>query len=220
MISGGLRRYPQKITHFGKIKPLNRQKVLRKPKDCKPSYPGHLVALDTVSIFINGIRRYVITFKDIYTRFGFAWATQSHASLAAQAFFDLCCRAFPYSFNFLYVLTDNGSFKKHFTEELRRLHLIHYHTYPKTPQMNAHVERFNKTIQEDFVNFRYELLRNDIDEFNRQMMDWLIFYNTERAHYAFQNKMSPVQFMLSYLEKSAPMKIALKSRIGCGYTQP
>ena len=216
---GGLRRYPQKITHFGKIKPIKRQKVLRKPKDFKPSYPGHLVALDTVEIFINGIRRYVITFEDIFTRFGFAWATKSHASLAAKEFFELCLKAFPYSFNFLYVLTDNGSeFKKHFAEELRRLHLTHYHTYPKTPKMNAHLERFNKTIQEDFVNFRYELLRNDIDEFNRQMMDWLIFYNTERVHYAFQNKMSPVQFMISYLEKSMPAKIALESRIGCGYT--
>jgi transposase InsO family protein len=61
--------------------------------------------------------------------------------------------------------------------------------------MNAHLERFNKTIQEDFVNFRYELLKSNLDEFNRQMMDWLIFYNTERVHYAFQNKMSPIQFI-------------------------
>ena len=176
---GGLRKYPQKVTHFGKIKKVNRQKVLRKPKDLKPAYPGHLVALDTVEIFINGMRRYVITFEDIHTRFSFAWATTSHASLAAKEFFELCQKAFPYSFNFLCVLTDNGSeFKKHFDEELRKQHLTHYHTYPRTPKMNAHVERFNKTIQEDFVNFRYELLRDDVDEFNRQLMDWLIWYNT------------------------------------------
>jgi len=217
---GGLRRFPQKVTHFGKIQPIKRQKVLRKPKDFKPAYPGHLVALDTVEVFINGVRRYVITFEDIYTRFGFAWATKSHASLAAKEFFELCIKAFPYSFNFLYVLTDNGSeFKKHFAEELRRLHLTHYHTYPKTPKMNAHVERFNRTIQEDFVNFRYQLLRDDINEFNRQLMDWLIWYNTRRVHYAFQNKMSPVQFMI-FVQKSFPSKMALESRIGCGYTNP
>jgi transposase InsO family protein len=176
------------------------------------------VALDTVEIFINGIRRYIITFEDIYTRFGFAWSTKSHASLAAKEFFELCRRAFPCAFNFLYVLTDNGSeFKKHFAEELKRLHLTHYHTYPKTPKMNAHVERFNKTIQQDFINFRYQLLKDDIDEFNRQLMDWLIWYNTRRVHYAFQNKMSPVQFMVSY-QQSVPVKNALESRIGCGYT--
>lgn len=216
---GGLRQFPQKVSHFGKIKKINRQKVLRKPKDVKPTYPGYLVALNTVEIFINGVRKYIVTFEDIYTSFGFAWATTSHASLAAKEFFNLCQKAFPYSFNFLYVLTDNGSeFKKHFSEELRKLHLTHYHTYPKTPKMNAHVERFNKTIQEDFVNFRYQLLKEDINEFNRQLMDWLIFYNTDRVHYAFQNKMSPLQFMLSY-HYQQPSKIAQESKSGCGYTQ-
>lgn len=216
---GELRQFPQKVTHFGKIKKINRQKVLRKPKDFKSEYAGHLVALDTVEIFINGIRKYLITFEDVHTRFGFAWATTSHASKAAKEFFDLCVKVFPYSFNMLYVLTDNGSeFMKHFTDELKRLHLIHYHTYPKTPKMNAHVERFNKTIQEDFVNYRYQLLRDDIDEFNRQLMDWLIFYNTDRAHFAFQNKMTPLQFMMSN-QKSLPTNIALESKIGCGYTE-
>lgn len=216
---GGLRTFPQKVSHFGKIKRINRQKVLRKPRDFKPQYAGHLVALDTVEIFINGIRKYIITFEDVYTRFGFAWATTSHASKAAKEFFDLCIKVFPHSFNMLYVLTDNGSeFKKHFSEELKRLHLTHYHTYPKTPKMNAHVERFNKTIQECFVNFRYQLLRDDIDEFNRQLMDWLIFYNTNRVHFAFQNKMTPLQFMLSN-QRSLPVNTAVESKIGCGYTE-
>ena len=104
---GGLRTYPLKITHFGKIKPLKRKKVLRKPKDLKAEYPGHVVALDTVEKFIVGLRRYIITFEDIYTRFGFAWSTTSHASLAAKEFFDLCRKAFPFPITF--VLTDNGS---------------------------------------------------------------------------------------------------------------
>ncbi|MBM3250942.1 MAG: helix-turn-helix domain-containing protein [Candidatus Nealsonbacteria bacterium] len=85
-----MRIFPQKISHFGKIKKANRQKVLHKPKDIKPEYPGHLIALDTIEKFINGVRRYVITFEDIYTRFSFAWATKSHASLAAEEFFNLC----------------------------------------------------------------------------------------------------------------------------------
>ena len=215
---GGLRRFPQKVSHFGKIKKANRQKVLRKPKDFIPQYPGHLVALDTVERFINGIRRYVITFEDIYTRFGFAWATKSHASLAAKEFFEHCQKAFPYSFNFLYVLTDNGSeFKKHFSEELRKQHLIHYHTYPKTPKMNAHLERFNKTIQEEFIDYHNYLLLNP-DEFNRELMDWLIWYNTRIVHYAFQNKLSPIQFMISLPARSLSVSTASESRIGWPYT--
>lgn len=214
---GGLRTYPQKVSHFGKIKRANRQKVLRKPKDMITLYPGHLVALDTIERFVDGVRRYIITFEDIHTRFGFAWATNSHASLAAKEFFELCQKAFPYSFNLLYVLTDNGSeFKKHFTEELKKLHLIHYHTYPRTPKMNAHIERFNRTIQEEFIDYHAHLLK-DPDVFNCKLMDYLIFYNTKRVHCAFQNKLSPVQFMLS-LPKSNIIKIPQECGMRWGYT--
>lgn len=197
---GGLRKFPQKVSHFGKIKKVNRQKVVRKPKDFKPQHPGHLVALDTIEKFVHGLRRYVITFEDIYTRFGFAWSTSSHASLAAKEFFNICVKIFPYPLTF--VLTDNGSeFKKHFNEELNRLYLIHFHTYPRTPKMNAHVERFNKTIQEEYIDYRlYELI--DTKKFNHNLMDWLVWYNTRRVHYAFKNKYSPVQYML-YLEEQS-----------------
>jgi len=107
---------PQKIFHFGKIKIIKRQKVLRKPKDFKALYPGHCVSLDTIERLINGSRRYVITFEDIYTRFSFAWGATSHASLAAKEFFELCLKVFPFSITF--ALTDNGSeFKKHFAEK-------------------------------------------------------------------------------------------------------
>lgn len=217
-----MRIFPQKISHFGKIKKANRQKVLRKPKDLKPEYPGHLVALDTIEKFISGTRRYVITFEDIYTRFAFAWTTKSHASKAAEEFFDLCLKAFPYPFNFLYVLTDNGSeFKKHFSERLKELHLTHYHTYPKTPKMNAHVERFNKTIQDDFVDWHLHELKEPGD-FNYRLMDYLIFYDTERVHYAFRNKLSPMQFMLQWQKEqlvgSANVKIPQESRNGWHHT--
>ncbi|HBV01591.1 MAG TPA: transposase [Candidatus Taylorbacteria bacterium] len=192
---GGLRIYPQKVTGTGRIVKANRQKVLRKPKDFKTTYAGHLVALDTIERFIFGIRRYIITFEDIHTRFAFAWATTSHASLAAKEFFVLCLKVFPYPIDF--VLTDNGSeFKKHFSEELRRLHLVHYHTYPKTPKLNAHMERFNRRVQEEFVDYHANLLL-DTESFNRKLMDYLAFYNTERVHFAFGNKLSPVDFMLS-----------------------
>ena len=60
------------------------------------------------------------------------------------------CELFPYPLT--YVLTDNGSeVMKHIDQELRWLHKVHWHTYPKTPRMNVHAERFNRTIQEEFL---------------------------------------------------------------------
>jgi len=211
-----MRIFPQKVSHFGRIYKSNRQKVLRKPKDLKPQYPGHLIALDTIEKIINGNRRYVVTFEDIYTRFSFAWATKSHASKAAEEFFDMCLKVFPYSFNFLWVLTDNGSeFKKHFSEKLKELHLTHFHTYPKTPKMNAHVERFNRTIQDEFIDYHIsDLLYPEI--FNTKLIDYLIFYNTERVHYAFQNKLSPVQFMIS-IQKSKQLILNMPQECNIGW---
>ena len=83
---------------------------------------------------------------------------------------------------------------KHFDQEIRRLHKNHWHTYPKTPKMNAHVERFNRTIQEEFIDYHEELLITP-NQFNRQLIPWLIWYNAERPHWAVKLK-SPVQFLL------------------------
>jgi transposase InsO family protein len=200
---GGLRMAPLRITGTGKVKPLTQVKALRKPKGLVARYPGHIVALDTFEEHINGTRRYVITFIDLYTRFGFAFATSSHASLAAADFFALCKSVFPFPFTL--VLTDNGSeFKKHFAKALVDLHLTHYHTRPKTPKQNAHAERFNRTVQEEFANYHRNDLWLDLDSFNRKLFAWLYWYNTDRVHYAFKNKLSPLQFMLTLDPSTLP----------------
>jgi len=50
------------------------------------------------------------------------------------------------------ILSDNGSeFMKEFESLLQEKGLTHYWTYPRSPKMNAHNERFNRTIQEQFV---------------------------------------------------------------------
>jgi len=191
---GGLRMFPAKISFLGRIKPLKRRKVLRKPKGFMAEYPGHCVALDTIEKIVDRKRRYVISFEDLFTRFGFAWSTSSHASMAAKEFFQLCLKVFPFPIDF--VLTDNGSeFAKEFTKELKRLHLTHYHTYPRTPKMNAHCERFNRTLQEEFVNYHsFDLA--EPERFNKKLMDYLVWYNTQRVHHAFKNQFSPVQYIL------------------------
>ena len=92
-----------------------------------------------------------------------------------------------------YVLTDNGSeFMKNFESELERHHITHWWTYPRSPKMNAHCERFNRTIQESFVDYHEDLLFTDLNGFNQKMADWLVFYNTERPHQALA-LLSPVQ---------------------------
>jgi transposase InsO family protein len=199
---GGLRRRPVKVRHDGTIVPRKRAKKARKPKYFKATYPGHCGSLDTIEKVIHGCRRYVLTFTDVYSRFSLAWATMSHASKAAKEFFDLVTFLFP--FPFTYILTDNGSeFMKEFEAELKRLHLIHWHTYPKTPKMNAHAERFNRSIQEEYIDYHEGALLEP-SQFNVGLMKHLLWHNTERPHHGLQLQ-TPVQFITTNNPKDCNM---------------
>jgi transposase InsO family protein len=199
---GGLRKFPLKVRHNGTVVPFNRVKRTRKPKQFVAEYPGHCGSFDTVERIVHGSRRYVITFTDVYSRFAVAFATTSHASLAAKEFFDLTTFLFP--FPLTHVLTDNGSeFMKHFDEELRRLHLIHWHTYPRTPKMNAHCERFNRSIQEEYVDYHAGALLNPT-AFNAGLMKYLLWFNTERPHWGL-NLQTPIQFIQANFPKECRM---------------
>jgi hypothetical protein len=51
-------------------------------------------------------------------------------------------------------LSDNGSeFKAQFTKIVLEGAAVRWVTYPKCPRMNAHAQRFNRTIQEEFIEF-------------------------------------------------------------------
>lgn len=211
---GGLRIFPQKVSHFGKIKKVNRQKVLRKPKDLVPLYPGHIIALDTIERQKNGRRMYILTAIDIFTRTTFAIATKSHSSRTFAHFFYLIMQMFPYDIK--NVLTDNGSeFKKYLDQLLKQNNITHYHTYPKTPKMNAHCESFNGTIQDEFVDYHANLLFKDITEFNQKLSEYLLFYNTKRVHFAFKNKQTPLEVLTR--SDYYVTKLPAECRNGWGY---
>ena len=213
---GGLRTFPQKLSHFGKPKRVNRQKVLRKPKDLVPRYPGHVMALDTIEKQRNGRRMYLLTAIDIYTRTTFEIATSSHSSKTFAHFFFLVMQMFPYEVKT--VLTDNGSeFKKYLDALLKENGITHYHTYPKTPKMNAHCESFNGTIQEEFVDYHINLLFDDTTAFNEKLREYLIFYNTKRVHCAFKNKLTPLEVLAS--SDYYVTKLPAECKSGWGYSK-
>lgn len=197
-----MRIFPSKVRHNGTVVPRKRQKKARKPKHFVATRTGECMAFDTVERIIHGCRRYVVTATDLYSHLSFAMATTSHASLAAAQFFTAIREVFPYRLE--NILTDNGSeFMKHFDAELRQLHQTHWHTYPKTPKMNAHCERFNRTIQEEYIDYHESELLNPA-LFNQKLADWLIWYNAERPHWSLNLK-SPIQFLIEQNPKECQM---------------
>jgi transposase InsO family protein len=198
-----MRSHPHRYGAPGKPKPL-RSPRLRKPKHFHAEHPGHCIALDTIEVRADSTRRYVITCTDLHSHFAWAWATRSHASLAASQFFRLIQAVFPFAIEA--VLTDNGSeFQRHFASALADHLFTHWHTYPKTPRMNAHCERFNRTVQEECIDFHYDLLfLDDLTDFNLELLRYLAWYNLERPHHSLPQPvpgrktprlLSPVQFL-------------------------
>ena len=61
--------------------------------------------------------------------------------------------------------------------------------------MNAHNERFNKTIQDIFVSYNEDLLFTYLNEFSRKMAKWFIDYNTILPHTSLEYK-TPVEYSI------------------------
>lgn len=175
-----------------------REKKLKKKKKLrrggyKPEGPGDLVQMDSISIFKDGIKRYIISAVDIKTRFSFSYGYKSLTSLNAKDFMEKLQKVFPFPVK--RVQTDNGSeFESYLRKYLEDQNIIHYFNFPKHPQQNCYVERFNRTLQEQFVFWNEECIEN-IPEFNSKLMNYLLWFNTKKPHSSL-NKLPPLDYFL------------------------
>ncbi len=167
--------------------------VVREPKPRKkkarrkgflPQQPGDLIQMDTISIF---------TALDVSTRFAFAYAYKSSSSACGSDFLDKFLKVAPFTTR--RVQTDNGSeFAKHFEQCCQEKDLVHFFNYPKHPEANGYLERFNRTIQDQFVNWYTDEL-DEPEFFNEKLMEYLIWYNMEKPHRSIGN-LPPLRYYL------------------------
>lgn len=175
---------------FRDIKPVPRYKKLRR-NDYQPDLPGDLVQIDAITVFTNGVRRYLITAIDLPDRFGFGYAYKTLSSASAMDFLKKLQEVAP--FQVTRIQTDNGSeFAKYFRAYVSEQGIVHYYNYPRSPKMNAYVERFNRTIQEQYVSWHLHEL-TDPATFNHGFVEYLLWYNTEKQHKGL-GKLPPLRY--------------------------
>jgi putative transposase len=164
-----------------------------------PTQPGDLVQMDTISIFANGLKRYLFTALDVSSRMAFAYAYKADTSTNGRDFLRKFVKVTP--FVTTHIQTDNGSeFAQYFDKDCRDNDLLHFFNYPRHPQSNAYVERFNRTLQEQFANWHIDELE-ELDTFNRNLMEYLIWYNTEKPHRGIGN-LAPLRYYLDHYLKN------------------
>lgn len=99
------------------------------------------------------------------------------------------------------VMTDNGAEfgsgplaknkEEHpFERLLIEMQMKHRYTKPYHPQTNGKIERFWKTLKEDFID---DALYNDLEDLKTELLGFLVYYNEHRPHSALNN-LTPKSF--------------------------
>jgi transposase InsO family protein len=180
-------------------------------------YPGYLFCQDTFYVgTIKGLGRiYQQTGIDAYSHFGFAKVYMDKTVTSSVDF--LKTKVLP-----VYeqchipldrILTDNGKEYtthwvngKHEYDKYLQIHRIkHTRIKPRSPQSNGMVERFNRTLLEEFyqiamlkkVYHSLSQLQDDLDQF-------ITYYNFKRTHQGYRLKGKiPYQKFLDGMRKYA-----------------
>lgn len=165
------------------------QRTCKSPQRPEVAQAGDLVEMDTIHIHtITGQIFYVYTLLDVHSRWAFAEVTKRINTRRTIAFLERARAAAPFAFKMLQ--SDHGpEFKKFFRQHAGP----HRHSRVRRPNDNGHLERFNRTLQEE--GFRD--LREDFRTYRLAVRRFIPFYNDERPHLAL-NFLSPTQVLRSY----------------------
>ncbi|MBQ3309306.1 DDE-type integrase/transposase/recombinase [Candidatus Saccharibacteria bacterium] len=144
--------------------------------------PGDLVEIDTIHLFnpITKQKRYIYTVIDLYTRMAYARVYKElkpinslNTILEAEQYFG---------FSFKMVQSDNGlEFARYFETRLESKGVKIRHTRLGRPNDNAHIERFNRTIQEECTG-NYYLESESLKKMDDKILSYIDFYNYHRIH--------------------------------------
>jgi putative transposase len=191
-----LQRIPVKGGRSFKKQGISKRKTVELAKEQKP---GFLVAFDSIVIYRNGLKRYIVTGIDTVSKLAWARMYSNHSSATAR---DLFIRIYAIAHgNILNTCQDNGSeFEKYFTKTLESLDIPQYFSRVKTPKDNPVCERFNGIIKQEFL--RQGNWTSDVDEFNRKLTQWLLKYNCYRPHQSL-NYLTPFEYHFNYSQHQA-----------------
>ncbi|MDE2026775.1 MAG: IS481 family transposase [Patescibacteria group bacterium] len=171
-------------------------------------HPGYLGSQDTFYVgTLKGVGRvYQQTFVDTYSKIAHCKLYTTKTPITSADLLN--DRVLPFfeehGMNVLRILTDRGTeycgkVEQHDYELFLGLNDIeHTKTKARSPQTNGICERFHKTILQEFyqVTFRKKIYTT-LDELQKDLDDWLAFYNHQRTH---QGKMccgrTPMQTLL------------------------
>jgi len=181
-----------RVYHDPNIKRPERPKRQRVKKAPRYTEPGHLQA-DSSVVHEAGVTRYLISAVDIAVKFALTACYSSLSSRTAKDFMKRLVLLCPVAIRS--VQSDNGSeFLGEFDAYLGTLQIEHRFSYPRCPKINSCVERYNRTIKDEFVAQNLGVI-HDLRLFRLRLAEYLVFYNCIRPHKSLSKK-SPLQALV------------------------
>ena len=166
--------------------------AVRKPNDYRVERPGDLVQVDTLDVRPRpGVMLKQFTARDVVSRWDVMEARSRATALTAAEFLDTLEQRMPFPLRALQV--DGGSeFAAEFEQACKQRGLLLFVLPPRSPKLNGHVERAQRTHTEEF----YEVIPDSfqLPILNRQLRAWERTYNTVRPHQAL-GYLTPYQFL-------------------------
>lgn len=140
-----------------------------------PLKAGDLIEIDTIHLMISEKKRiYVFTLIDVHSRWTYAKCYKRMGSKICVEFVKEAQRHA--SFKFKMLQSDHGpEFGKYFVDRIKKDHRF---TRIGKPNDNSHIERFNRTLQEECL----DKLPVDVLKINCSLRKYLRYYNHERLH--------------------------------------
>lgn len=132
---------------------MKKRSPWKRPHDVTPrpivTHSGALLQVDTIHIMApDGSRIYVYTLIDLYSRWAYAEVIERIGAERSASFVFRACKKAPFVFEM--IQTDHGGeFSTRFTHRLWEKNISHRHARVRQSNDNAHIERFNRTIQEE-----------------------------------------------------------------------
>lgn len=194
--------YPDKV----KASKMRRKQVLsriqkhkRITKLVKENKVNYLWHVDTIILTLPyGGYRYLLTAIDEVSKLAFARLYKNHSSRNAKDFLERM--VYLTNNRVVNLHSDNGTeFKMEFEDACKTLSITQWYSRPHTPKDNSVLERFNRTIQEEFIELT-DILPDDVEEFNKALLGWLIEYNFKRPHQTLAYK-TPIEYLDDYYQK-------------------
>ena len=182
--------------------PRVRPWAVRKPKEYAPLRPGDLVEVDTLDLRpLPGLVLKQFTARDVVSRWDVLEIRTRATSTTAAEFLSTLQARMPFPIRAVQV--DGGSeFAADFEQACQHLGFRLFVLPPRSPKLNGHVERANRTHTEEF----HEITPTDwrLPALNRELRVWERIYNTVRPHQALGYR-TPLEF-LAELQRGAPTK--------------